>query len=425
MVLITLSKKIPSARLHWLTQGKRLFPLASLLFLVACSESNLTPDAEVSANLSPGIEQATETAKQTPTSPNVEIFTANPPGKGWIKTKDTNGRVNIRTQPTTDSAVSSAAVAGDEVKILKQTTHHQGHVWYFVQFVETEKEGWVRDDLLEAYFSEANEPLPPLETSETRGPASIPALNEQWQQEENLRYGEVRRRLIAQGWIPHTIETTGPARPYNPTGLVGTMYELGYEEVADCAGTGLAPCRFEFVYQDRTLDNGQVLAVIATVSSDPDNPDPYFAGMNADAYGVNTDYQNRAFDAALFAEMQQDERFCSSIGNCPVDSAVYLTQFQYAFQDAVMVARAYQEGPNRVVIFPRQPISREQALVYADILDSEDTIDLSDRNRTVYDDGEPIESYAAPGEGPRNLIMLVITPEGQVSEVSFVKPGAL
>lgn len=418
MVFITLPQKRLNTR-RWLMMRKRLFPLVSLLFLVACSESNSTPNAEVSANPSSVIEQTTKNSKSTSTRPDVEISPVNPPGKGWIRTKDSNGRVNIRTQPTTDSAVSASAVAGDEVKILRQTAYHQGHVWFFVQFVETEKEGWVRDDLLEAYFSEANEPV---ESTEAKGPASIPALNEQWKQEENLRYGEVRKRLIAQGWIPHTIATTGPAPRYNPTGLVGTMYELGYEEVVDCAGTGLAPCRFEFVYQDRTLGNGPVLAVIATVASG-ENQDPYFAGMNADAYGVNTDYQNRAFDAALFAEIQQDERFCGAIGACPVDSLLYQTQSQYAFKDAVILARAYEEAGYRAVLFLRQPISREQALVYGDILDSEDTIDWGDR--TVHNEDEPVEIYAAPGEGPRNLIQFVLTPDDKVSEISLIKPGSI
>jgi len=258
------------------------------------------------------------------------------------------------------------------------------------------------------------------------GPASIPALNQQWRTETGLRYGEVRRRLIAQGWIPHTIETTGPVRHYNPGGLLKKMYDLGYEEVVDCAGTGLAPCRFEFVYQDRTLENGPVLAVIATVASGP-NPDPYFAGMNPDAYGVNTEYQNRALDASLFTEIQQDEGFCGAIGTCSVSSpyVLYQTQSQYAFQDVVIVARAYREGVNRAVIFPRRPVSRAQALEYARILDTENTIDLSDRNRELYNHDQPIESYAAPGEGPRNLIHLVLTPDGQVSEINFVNPGAL
>jgi len=42
--------------------------------------------------------------------------------------------------------------------------------------------------------------------------------------------------------------------------------------------------------------------------------------MNPDAYGVNTEYQNRSLDASLFAEIQQDERFCGAIGTCPVSS---------------------------------------------------------------------------------------------------------
>lgn len=256
------------------------------------------------------------------------------------------------------------------------------------------------------------------------GPASIPTLNQQWGAQTGLRYAEVRRRLIAEGWIPHTIETTGPVQIYNPMGLLKQMYDLGYKEVVDCASTGLAPCRFEFVYEDRALENGPVLAVIATVSSDA-NPDPYFASLNLKTDSINTDYQDRALDAALLTEMQQDEDFCNAMGSCPDYSLLHRTQSQYAFQDVVMLARAYGEGGNRAVIFPRQPVSRAQALEYGRMLDPENTVDLSDRNRESYNYSRPIESYAAPGEGPRNLIQLVLTSDGKVSEISFVQPGSL
>ncbi|MEM9218638.1 MAG: SH3 domain-containing protein [Cyanobacteria bacterium P01_F01_bin.150] len=182
----------------------RLLPLTGLLCLAACSGST-PPDAAQSVSQSPVAASVEKTAaenadthsadkavenpeqfpatslqasadpalapksiakasrqvpaQQTPASLGVDIFVAEPSGKGWLRTQNPEGKVNIRTQPTTDSAAPHYGLPGDPVTILKYTEHHQGHVWYFVRFEDTAVEGWVQDDLIEAYVSEADKPF--------------------------------------------------------------------------------------------------------------------------------------------------------------------------------------------------------------------------------------------------------------------------
>ena len=75
---------------------------------------------------------------------------------------------------------------------------------------------------------------------------------------ENMPYEDARNLLLQQGWEPHT---TGDAPNLNDS-TVSELVNLGYPEVKDCAGTGLGPCRFEFmneageVFVVSTIQNG-------------------------------------------------------------------------------------------------------------------------------------------------------------------------
>ncbi len=59
---------------------------------------------------------------------------------------------------------------------------------------------------------------------------------------------------MQQGWQPHT-QGDAPNLSNPP---VRALFELGYAEVKDCAGTGMGLCRFEF-----TNDSGELLVVSA------------------------------------------------------------------------------------------------------------------------------------------------------------------
>lgn len=72
--------------------------------------------------------------------------------------------------------------------------------------------------------------------------------------QEGMPYKEARKILIQQGWQPHLL---GEPPNLNDT-TVKELFNLGYEEVKDCSGTGLGPCRFEF-----TNAAGELLVVSA------------------------------------------------------------------------------------------------------------------------------------------------------------------
>ncbi|HEY9648860.1 MAG TPA: hypothetical protein V6C88_20945 [Chroococcidiopsis sp.] len=69
-----------------------------------------------------------------------------------------------------------------------------------------------------------------------------------------MLYRDARTQLMRQGWQPHT---RGDA-PNLSNSPVRALFNLGYTEVKDCAGTGMGLCRFEF-----TNDAGELLVVSA------------------------------------------------------------------------------------------------------------------------------------------------------------------
>lgn len=104
----------------------------------------------------------------------------------------------------------------------------------------------------------ANQPTtPPIASpppsSQPRPPVN-PAAPEQLGLAENMPYREARSHLIKEGWQPNK----QGGSPNLQNALVKELFDLGYEEVKDCAGTGLGPCRFEF-----TNAAGQLLVVSA------------------------------------------------------------------------------------------------------------------------------------------------------------------
>jgi hypothetical protein len=79
-----------------------------------------------------------------------------------------------------------------------------------------------------------------------------------------MSYAKARQQLIDQGWMPH-VQGDAPDRK---TARVNALFEHGYEEVKSCAGTGIAPCRFEFINRA-----GEVLAVSTTPYSQAQGDD--------------------------------------------------------------------------------------------------------------------------------------------------------
>ncbi|BAU14361.1 hypothetical protein LEP3755_49080 [Leptolyngbya sp. NIES-3755] len=66
---------------------------------------------------------------------------------------------------------------------------------------------------------------------------------------EQMPYSQARQELIDRGWQPN-LEGD---EPNLNSSVVKTLFDLGYEEIKDCAGTGEELCRFEFVNQHNQL----------------------------------------------------------------------------------------------------------------------------------------------------------------------------
>ncbi len=69
---------------------------------------------------------------------------------------------------------------------------------------------------------------------------------------KGMPYKEARQILIKQGWKPNF-----GGKPNLKDRSVKELFDLGYQEIKDCSGTGYAPCRFEFINQ-----KGEVLVVV-------------------------------------------------------------------------------------------------------------------------------------------------------------------
>lgn len=78
--------------------------------------------------------------------------------------------------------------------------------------------------------------------------------------QKGMPYSEARQLLLQQGWRPNL-----QGEPPNLRSLaVRELYNLGYVEVEDCAGTGEGPCRFQFIN-----NNEDQLVVVTTPRGNP------------------------------------------------------------------------------------------------------------------------------------------------------------
>lgn len=67
--------------------------------------------------------------------------------------------------------------------------------------------------------------------------------------QESMSYPQARQILIQQGWQPNL-----QGEPPNlRDSVVGRLFDLGYQEVKDCSGTGEGLCLFEFINEKEEL----------------------------------------------------------------------------------------------------------------------------------------------------------------------------
>ncbi len=75
--------------------------------------------------------------------------------------------------------------------------------------------------------------------------------------QQGMPYGEARKILIQQGWQPNLSDRNGEIP--NENSGIKAIYDLGYKEINDCAGSGLGLCKFEFINS-----KGELLVVLTT-----------------------------------------------------------------------------------------------------------------------------------------------------------------
>lgn len=73
--------------------------------------------------------------------------------------------------------------------------------------------------------------------------------------QKGMAYKDARKLFIKKGWQPNLQGTPRNLRNRS----VKELFDLGYEEVKDCSGTGEGLCRFEFINR-----RGEVLIVVAS-----------------------------------------------------------------------------------------------------------------------------------------------------------------
>ena len=222
-------------------------------------------------------------------------------------------------------------------------------------------------------------------------------------------YSDARTAFTNRGWIAHTQATTGPEYDWNNATLE-EMRSLGYPEFYDCVGN---ICSAQFVYQDRTLENGPILTVSADISGDTAPTITDWAIKDT----ADATYVQRTFDAALFEQIQTEQSFCVSVGRCNFD--------RYILADALLLSGTYGFGSTKVSLIPRVPVSTATAIAYAKALDTERVIDFDasrfspEKNAEIYSEaGLPSQNIAATSAS-LTQVSLVQTPEGKVSEISF------
>ncbi|WP_310427103.1 hypothetical protein [Chamaesiphon sp. VAR_48_metabat_135_sub] len=76
--------------------------------------------------------------------------------------------------------------------------------------------------------------------------------------QQGMPYKEARKILLRQGWQANLPVSNGQL-PNLENAAIKAAFELGFEEIKDCSGTGLGLCRFEFINY-----KGEQLVVSAT-----------------------------------------------------------------------------------------------------------------------------------------------------------------
>lgn len=65
-----------------------------------------------------------------------------------LTAEDPLAEINLRAEPTVDSAVKRVGLVGDRVQIVRSTEGTDGYTWHYIRFEASPDEGWVRGDFV-------------------------------------------------------------------------------------------------------------------------------------------------------------------------------------------------------------------------------------------------------------------------------------
>ena len=338
----------------------------------------------------------------SPPSPETAVVSPNQPETDVVATEPTTSPAAVSKAPSTDVVTSNT----EQVASDSET-----------DVVELGNDG------------EPNEPLP----------ANIERLDLQ----PGTPYGEVRSRVMAEGWVPYT-QAEG-ANPDINTLTVQEMHKLGFEEAHSCSGTGQGFCTFEFVHINQEAFPQVRLVIITTPAIDELYGEPNFYNWRIDNYEpdvssavkgdspsrafleANATYETQKFNADLYAEVLEQEQDCVLIGDC--------TNSQYLFEDVLLRFSKGEFGSTTMTVMPHVSVSRTQALEYAQMLDLEGEIDFTDSLIVDNNEGEtppenirvtesffeadlPAEGVASE-YGSTKMVRLIARPGEDIMQIEF------
>lgn len=147
--------------LGWIVPRTGLGLMLALLVLGGCNR-NADLDASPEA-LTPGESngaESTPTAGEAPTEVvddgDFRSTPIVPTRAAYLNTQAEGSRVNLRSQPTTQSEAQGYGLGGDQITLLRLAEGEGGFSWYYVKFAQSGAEGWVRGDFIDTAGQAAN-----------------------------------------------------------------------------------------------------------------------------------------------------------------------------------------------------------------------------------------------------------------------------
>ncbi|MEO1093333.1 MAG: SH3 domain-containing protein [Cyanobacteria bacterium J06638_28] len=146
--------------------------LLGSFFLISCGQERsqtegLSPNASPATAQTPAADTATSSEASSPQVDTAEpkadgsatAIPINPPQAATLKAQEVDAQINLRSQPTTDSASKGYGLVGDTVTLTQAADGADNFTWYYVQFEQSGAEGWIRGDFINTAAAPSNTEL--------------------------------------------------------------------------------------------------------------------------------------------------------------------------------------------------------------------------------------------------------------------------